>query len=179
MRFCCPPIHLPSRLPLIAPPSPEAPAFEIAVSPEGLACGECQELEPPPVPQPARLLAEVYKSPLPPQPFQLERATFHRSHFAERAQDILAAVRYVSGFAGSRPLTLRCWGLARAWCLLAAAAAPPEVRLKLAGGLEEAASGLGEYLNRPGIAYAGGLPVLFRLAQRDAGAPEPAVTIGK
>lgn len=170
----------PVRAKWVSPPEAGAPVFEIFVSPEGLACAECRRMAQEAAPSRARLLVEVYKAAAPPQPFRLERATFHRTYFAERAQDILASIPYVSGFAAGRPIRLVCTGLAQAWCLLAAAAAPPEVNLELSGGIEAAAAaGLAEYLNRPGIAYAGGLPVLFRLAPRRGAAAEPAATIGK
>jgi hypothetical protein len=123
---------------------------------------------------------ETYKAASPEPPFRLERATFHRSLLSERAQDLLAAVRYVAGFAHGKPVVLSCSGPVRASCLLAAAVAPPELALELAGGLgAEATAGLAEPLNQPGIAYAGGLPVLFRLASRGAAAAETAATMGK
>jgi len=170
----------PVRARWVTPPAAETAAFEIAVSPEGLACAECLRPGPDASPARARLLVQVYKAAAPPEPFRLERATFHRTNFAERAQDILAAIRYVSGFSAQKPVRLSCTGLARAWCLLAAASAPPEMNLELAGGVDAGATaGLTEYLNRPGIAYAGGLPVLFRLASRSGAGAETAVTIGK
>lgn len=126
------------------------------------------------------MVMEVYKSNVPAQPFDLERATFRRSNLAERVQDILAAVRYVSGFAQGRPIALSCSGAARAWCLLAAAVAPPGVAIGLDASLDESlAAGVSEYLNRPGIAYAGGLSVLIRLASRGTADGEPPVTMGK
>ncbi len=170
----------PVRARWVRPPTTHASVFEIVVSPEGLACEECRRLPPDALPLRARLLVEVYRAAAPPQPFRLERATFHRTVFAERVQDILASIRYVSGFAAEKPVKLSCRGLAQAWCLLAAAAAPPGVSLELDGGFEAGVTaGLAEYLNHPGIAYAGGLPVLFRLSSRGAAATEPAVTMGK
>ncbi len=170
----------PVRARWVAPPAAETAEFEIAVSPEGLACADCQRVQQSEQASTARLRVEVYRAGAPPQPFHLERATFHRTPFAERVQDILASIRYVSGFAGERPVRLACTGLARAWCLLAAAAAPPAMNLELEGGVDaNAAAGLTDYLNRPGIAYAGGLPVLFRLASRNGVVQEPAVTMGK
>lgn len=170
----------PVRAQWLNPPAEDTAEFEIGVSPEGLSCESCRQAAPGEAPARARLLIEVYKAGLPPQPFRLERATFHRSNFAERAQDILAAIRYVSGFARQKPIVLSCWGLARAWCLLAAAVAPPEISLRLAAELDEDyTAGLAEYLNRPGIAYSGGLPVLFRLASRQPVRAETAATMGK
>jgi hypothetical protein len=170
----------PVRAMWVNPPGENTSLVEITVSPEGLACTECQKMPPGAGNSRARLLVEVYKASLPPQPFQLERATFHRSLLSERVQDVLAAVRYAAGFAGGKPIVLSCTGHARAWCLLAAAAAPPGMPLEMEGGLDgAAAAGLAEYLNRPGSAYAGGLSVLFRLASRGAAPAETAVTIGK
>lgn len=170
----------PVRAKWVTPPTAESAEFEIAVSPEGLACEECQRVADGARPPAARLLVEVYRAGAPPEPFHLERATFHRTAFAERVQDILASIRYVSSFAGERPVRLACTGLARAWCLLAAAAAPPEMNLELEGGIgANAAAGLDDYLNRPGIAYAGGLPALFRLASRSRSAPGAAATMGR
>jgi hypothetical protein len=111
--------------------------------------------------------------------FELERATFHRSPLAERVQDILAAVAYVRGFAGDRPVDLLCHGNARGWCLLALAAAPAELRLESPSTLgQPMPESLAGYLARPGIAYAGGLATLLRLAGRGAG-PETPVTINQ
>lgn len=170
----------PVRAQWLNPPAEDTSEFEIGVSPEGLSCASCRQAAPGEASARARLRIEVYKAGLPPQPYRLERATFHRSNFAERAQDILAAIRYVSGFAGQKPIVLSCSGLARAWCLLAAAAAPPEISLRLAAELDEDyTAGLAEYLNRPGIAYSGGLPVLFRLASRQPVRAETAATMGK
>ncbi len=161
----------------LTPPSEDTEAFEIAVSPAGLACPDCAA---PRGARRARMIVEVYKSNVPPQPFDLERTTFHRSNLAERVQDILAAARYVSGFAQGRRIALSCSGAARAWCLLAAAVAPPGFAIGLDAGLDESlAAGVAEYLNRPGIAYAGGLSVLIRLASRGTAAGEPPVTMGK
>jgi hypothetical protein len=170
----------PVRAEWLNPPGENTTGFEIAVSPEGLSCSECRRTQPSVESSRARLLIEVYKAALPPQPFRLERATFHRSNFAERAQDILAAIRYVSGFSSEKPIVLSCSGLARAWCLLAAAVAPPEMNIRLSAELnEDYTAGLADYLNRPGIAYAGGLPVLFRLATRAPAAAETAATMKK
>ncbi len=148
----------------LVPPSEESSEFEIVVSTTGLACEECKA----PAPDDrrrARLVVEVYKPTAPPQPFDLERLTFRRSNLAERVQDTLAAVRYVSGFAQGRRISLSCHGAARAWCLVAAALAPPESGVRLDASLDERlASGLAEYLNHPGVAYAGGVSVLLRLA---------------
>ena len=77
----------------------------------------------------------------------------------QAVQDILAAIRYVADFAHDRPILLRCRDLARAWCLLAAAAAPPEVRVSLEGSLETSnpipvrntSSDSNQYLRKSGI----------------------------
>lgn len=162
-----------------APPAPEAPSFEIAISPEGLACGRCDVLDPAQNPPHARLVIEVFRAASPPPPFDLEHATFHRSYLAERVQDILTAVAYVSKLAGNRPVRLLCHDQARAWCLVALAAAPPELRLESPDALHTPfPESVNDYLARPGIAYAGGLATLVRLAAR-TDAPEPAVTMGK
>ncbi len=169
----------PVRARWVSPPGPDVPCYEIAVSPEGLACSECQKLPETSGPAPARLLIEVFRASAPPQPFELERATFHRSPLAERVQDILAAVAYVRGFAGDRPVDLLCHGNARGWCLLALAAAPAELRLESPSTLgQPMPESLAGYLARPGIAYAGGLATLLRLAGRGAG-PETPVTINQ
>lgn len=169
----------PVRARWLVPPSEDAEAFEIAVIPEGLGCQDCKDPRRA-APARARLLVEVYKSNTPPQAFDLERATFHRSNLGERVQDLLAAVRYVSGFAQGRRIILSCSGMARAWCLVTAAVAPPEAAFELEGDIDESlAGGVAEYLNRPGIAYAGGLSVLIRLASRGTAAGEPPVTMGK
>lgn len=160
----------PVRAKWLVPPSEQTVEFEIAVSPAGLECGECEAPASGDARR-ARLVIAVYKSGTPPQPFDLERATFRRSNLAERVQDILAAVRYVSGFAQGRRISLSCHGAARAWCLVAAAVAPPESGVRLEASLDESlAAGVAEYLNRPGVAYAGGVPVLLRLADRARGA---------
>jgi len=169
----------PVRARWLVPPSEGTESFEIAVSPAGLQCPECLAVEAGGALR-ARLLIEVYKSGAPPQPFDLERATFRRSNLAERVQDILAGVRYVAGFARGQRIFLSCSGVARAWCLLAAATAPSGFAITLDAGLDESvAAGVAEYLNRPGIAYAGGLSVLIRLASRGTAAGEPPVTMGK
>jgi hypothetical protein len=169
----------PVRARWISPPGPDAPRYEIAVSPEGLACGECQKLPETPGPAPARLLIEVFRAAAPPQPFELERSTFHRSPLAERVQDIFAAIAYVKGFAGGRPVELLCLGNARGWCLLALATAPPELRLESPSTLREPMpEALARYLARPGIAYAGGLATLLRLAGR-GGEPDRPVTMNQ
>lgn len=169
----------PVRARWVTPPSPEAPRYEIAVSPEGLACAECEKLPAEAELPPSRLLIEVFRAAAPPQPFELERATFHRSPLAERVQDILAAVAYVKEFAGERPIELVCYGNARGWCLLALAVAPPALRLESSSLLREPMpEALTRYLTRPGIAYAGGLATLLRLAAR-AEPPETAITLNK
>lgn len=162
----------------VSAPSQETPLFEIAVSPEGLGCAGCARVPARQAP-PARLMIEVFRAGAPPQPFDLERATFQRSPLAERVQDILTAVAYVRGFAGDRPIRLLCDGAARAWCLLALAVAAEELRLEPGWPMQEPfPDGLGEYLARPGIAYAGGMATLLRLAGRGAVTGEP-VTMGK
>lgn len=164
----------PVRARWVWPPSPEAPRFQIAVSPEGLACGECARLPAQAGPPPARLLVEVFRASAPPQPFELERATFHRSPLAERVQDLYAAAAYVKGFAGDRPVELVCFGNAHAWCLLAMAAAPAGLGLESPTTLREPMpEALQQYLARPGIAYAGGLATLLRLAGSGGGAGPP------
>lgn len=169
----------PVRARWLVPPSEDSEAFEIAVSPEGLGCQDCKDPRGA-APARARLLVEVYKSNAPPQAFDLERATFHRSNLSERVQDLLAAVRYVSNFAQGRRIVLSCSGIARAWCLVAAAVAPPEAAFELEADLDGSlAAGAAEYLNLPGIAYAGGIPVLIRLASRSGGGGGSPVTIGK
>ena len=170
----------PVRAKWITPPSPEAGAIEIVVSPEGFQCGDCARPEGGQPDSPARLLIEVFRAAAPPEPFQLERATFHRSALAERVQDILAAVSYASGFAGRRPVVLSCRGQANAWCLLALAAAPPSLRLEASKSLQDRIpQSLADYLKRPGIAYAGGLSAVLRLAARAGRPAEAAVTMGK
>jgi len=170
----------PVRATWASPPGAETAGFEIIAAPEGLACAECLRAPAEAAPARARLLVETYKAASPEPPFRLERATFHRSLLSERAQDLLAAVRYVAGFANGKPVVLSCSGPVRASCLLAAAVAPPALPLELAGGLgAEATAGLAESLNQPGIAYAGGLPVLFRLASRGGAPAEMAATMGK
>jgi hypothetical protein len=150
------------------------------VSPEGLQCGACATPDSGQEGRRARLLIEVFRAAAPPEPFQLERATFHRSALAERVQDILAAVSYASGFAGQRPVVLSCRDRAVAWCLLALAAAPPSVRLEASeSSRDRIPQSLSEYLKQPGIAYAGGLSAVLRLAARGARPAEAAVTMGK
>ena len=170
----------PVRAAWITPPSPEAGAIEIVVSPEGFQCGACATPDSGQEGRRARLLIEVFRAAAPPEPFQLGRATFHRSALAERVQDILAAVSYASGFAGQRPVVLSCRDRAVAWCLLALAAAPPSVRLEASeSSRDRIPQSLSEYLKQPGIAYAGGLSAVLRLAARGARPAEAAVTMGK
>lgn len=170
----------PVRAEWLSPPSADSSAFEIVVSPDGLSCSYCRTEGPASDSSRARLLVEVYKAAAPPQPFRLERATFHRAIIAERAQDILAAIRYASRFSREKPLVLSCHGLARAWCVLAAAAALPETGISLSAELDgDYTAGLAESLRHPGIAYAGGFPVLFRLASRAPEPAQPAATMGK
>lgn len=169
----------PVRARWVWPPTPGAPRYQIAVSPEGLACSECEKPPAEAEVPPPRLLIEVFRAAEPPQPFDLERATFHRSPLAERVQDILAAVAYARGFAEGRPIELVCHGNARGWCLLALAAAPAELRLESPSTLHEPMpEALTRYLTRPGIAYAGGLATLLRLAARGGGTETP-VTMDK
>ena len=170
----------PVRAKWVAPPVPEASAIEIAVSPEGFQCSDCASPDGGQRGSPARLVIEVFRAAAPPEPFQLERATFHRSALAERVQDILAAVSYASGFAGRRPVVLSCDGQANAWCLLALAVAPPSLRLEANESVRDRIpESLADYLKRPGIAYAGGLSTVLRLAARNARPAEAPVTMGK
>ncbi|MCX7605054.1 MAG: dienelactone hydrolase family protein [Bryobacteraceae bacterium] len=169
----------PVRVRWASPPSPEAPRYEIALSPEGLACGDCLKLPEGQGPVPARLVVEVFRANAPLPPFDLERATFHRSHLAERVQDILTAAAYVAPFAGGRPVELNCHGNARSWCLLAAAVAREDCPLEAATLLRDPfPDRLAELLASPGIAYAGGVATLLRLADR-GGLPETAATMEK
>ncbi|MGC8884538.1 MAG: dienelactone hydrolase family protein [Bryobacteraceae bacterium] len=171
----------PVRARWAAPPAPDASAYEIAVSPEGLDCADCARVSPAgQSPPPARLVIEAFRASAPSPPFDLERATFHRSLLAERIQDIYAAVSYVKGFAGDRPIRLLCHGDAQAWCLLALAAAPGDLRLDPALVVRPPfAESVQEYLMRPGVAYAGGMATMLQLARRGAPAAARTATMGQ
>ncbi|GIU72993.1 MAG: hypothetical protein KatS3mg004_0080 [Bryobacteraceae bacterium] len=169
----------PVRARWAVPPAPAAPAYEIAVSPEGLDCADCARVSPAgQSPPPVRLVIEAFRASAPSPPFDLERATFHRSLLAERIQDIYAAVSYMKGFAGDRPIRLVCHGDAQAWCLLALAAAPGDLRLDPSLVVRPPfPESVQEYLMRPGVAYAGGLAIALQLARRETSPAGRAATI--
>jgi hypothetical protein len=95
--------------------------------------------------------------------------TFHRSDDANRVQDILTGLAYLSAF---RPASIRLIGEGRAdlWCRVAAAVAPIEVELETGAG-DVAEDDVRKNLFIPGFFRAGGLSAVHRLvAAKRAGA---------
>ena len=78
--------------------------------------------------------------------------TFHRSDDANRIQDILTALSFLSR--GDGTVTMSCQGLAALWCSVAAAAAPVESKLELRGA-EHLDKAKEFYARIPGFHYAG------------------------
>lgn len=99
--------------------------------------------------------------------------TFHRSDDANRVQDILVGLAFLSSAEPHR-VRLVCLGNASAWCLLAASMAPIPVTLDA----DLTLGGSDEELNRalfiPGLQRAGGLAGARRLLERRKEGTSPA-----
>ncbi len=157
------------------PPGEKTTSVTLDIVPEGLRCEYCRAAaHESGASGDARLLVEVFHSSRPPvRSYDLERLTFHRSEDAERAQDILTAAAYAARFAGGAPIRLSCSGNARAWCLLAAAAAPSSVQFNFGESLLSLKEDeLYRTLAVPGLQWAGGIHALRASAAAHLPIPE-------